>query len=150
MQLRTLRLLERMMVTFLGQGRALDMLAWHVPYLGWRRLPDDVSEFEIIHFFTLKSAERSAVLTRYRQPLRLGAALQIGFLRMCGRPLDVVQRVPAALLQHLGEQLDIPAPTIATLRALYLKRRRTLYEHQLWAIEFLGMIRFEATDMPTF
>ena len=126
------------------------MLAWHVPYLGWRRLADDVSEFEIIHFFTLKSAERAAVLTRYRQPLRLGAALQIGFLKMCGRPLDVVQRVPAALLQHLGEQLDIPAPTIATLRALYLKRRRTLYEHQLWAIEFLGMIRFEVTDTPSF
>jgi hypothetical protein len=36
----------------------------------------------------------------------------------------------------------------STVRALYLKRRRTLYEHQLWAIELLGMIRFEATDSP--
>jgi TnpA family transposase len=65
---------------------------------------------------------------------------------MCGRPLDAVQRVPADLLKHLGEQLEIPAPTIATLRALYLRRRRTLYEHQRWAMEFLGMIRFEPTD----
>ena len=23
------------------------MLAWHVPFLGWRRLPADLSEFEI-------------------------------------------------------------------------------------------------------
>jgi hypothetical protein len=87
-------------------------------------------------------------LTRYRDSLRLGAALQIGFLKMCGRPLDAIQRVPADLLEHLGEQLEIPAPTIATLRALYLKRRRTLYEHQRWAIEFLG-IRFEPTDTDT-
>ena len=122
------------------------MLAWHVPYLGWTRLPTEVSEFEITHFFSLRAEERSAVLTRYRDSLRLGAALQIGFLKMCGRPLDAIQRVPPDLLKHLGEQLEVPAPTIATLRALYLKRRRTLYEHQRWAMEFLGMIRFEATD----
>src|SRR6202453_2912351 len=122
------------------------MLAWHVPYLGWTRLPAEVSEFEITHFFSLRAEERSAVLTRYRDSLRLGAALQIGFLKMCGRPLDAIQRVPADLLKHLGEQLEIPPPTIATLRALYLKRRRTLYEHQRWAMEFLGMIRFEPTD----
>lgn len=84
--------------------------------------------------------------TRSRDSLRLGAALQIGFLKMCGRPLDVIQRVPADLLKHLGKQLEIAAPTIATLRALYMKRRRTPYEHQHWAMEFLGVIRFEPTD----
>ena len=43
----------------------------------------------------------------------------------------------------------MPAPTIATLRALYLKRRRTLYEHQRWAIELLGMRRFDAAATST-
>jgi hypothetical protein len=70
------------------------MLAWHVPYLGWTRLPADLTEFEITHFFSLRPEERSAVLTWYRESLRLGAALQIGFLKMSGRPLDAVQRVP--------------------------------------------------------
>jgi hypothetical protein len=28
------------------------MLAWHVPCLGWPRLPSEVSEFEITHFFS--------------------------------------------------------------------------------------------------
>jgi uncharacterized protein DUF4158 len=88
------------------------MLAWHVPYLGWTRLPAEVSEFEITHFFSLRAEERSAVLTRYRDSLRLGAALQIGFLKMCGRPLDAIQRVPADLLQHLGEQLEIATPSV--------------------------------------
>jgi hypothetical protein len=100
------------------------MFAWQVPYLGWTRLPIDVSEFEITHFFSLRPQERSAVLTRYRDSLRLGAALQIGFLKMCGRPLDAVQRVPADLLKYVGEQIGVPSPTIATLRALYLRRRR--------------------------
>jgi Domain of unknown function (DUF4158) len=86
--------------------------------LGWTRLPAEVSDFEITHFFSLRAEERSAVLTRYRDSLRLGAALQIRFLKMCGRPLDAIQRVPANLLKHLGEQLEIAAPTIATLRAL--------------------------------
>jgi Domain of unknown function (DUF4158) len=125
------------------------MLPWHVPYLGWTRLPAEVSDFEITHFFSLRAEERSSVLTRYRDSLRLGAALQIGFLKMCGRPLDAIQRVPANLLKHLGEHLEIAAPTIATLRALYMKRRRTLYEHQRWAMEFLGMIRFEPTKAMT-
>jgi Domain of unknown function (DUF4158) len=122
------------------------MLAWHDPYLGWTRLRADVSEFEITHFFSLQPEERSAVLSRYRNSLRLGAALQIGFLKMCGRPLDAIQRVSVDLLKHLGEQPETPAPTIATLRALYLKKRRTLYEHRRWAMEFLSMIRFEPTD----
>ena len=90
------------------------------------------------------------MLSRYGDALRLGAALQIGFLKMCGRPLDVIQRVPAELLKHLADRLEVPAPTIATLRALYLRRRRTLYEHQRWAIEFLGLIRFESTDLCKF
>jgi hypothetical protein len=34
-----------------------------------------------------------------------------------------VQRVPAELLKHLGEQMEIPVPDSATLRALYKNRR---------------------------
>ena len=119
------------------------MLAWHVPFLGWRRLPADLSEFEIAHFFTLKPVDIHAVHSRYKEELRLGAALQLGFLTMCGRPLDALQRVPADLLQHLGAQLDIAAPDIGTVRAIYRRRRATLFEHQTWAIAYLGMRRFQ-------
>ena len=58
------------------------------------------------------------------------------------------QRVQAELLKHLGEQMEIPAPDIATLGALYKNRRATLFEHQAWSIEFLGVMRFEMTDEP--
>lgn len=125
------------------------MLAWHVPFLGWRRMPADLSEFEIAHFFTLKPIEIRAVRSRYKESLRLGAALQLGFLKMSGRPLSAFQRVPTDLLQHLGEQLAVSAPDIATLRAIYLRRRSTLFEHQAWAISYLGMRRIQASDAAT-
>ena len=59
------------------------MLAWHVPLLGWRRLPEELSEFEIAHFFLLKPIDIRAARSRYKESLRLGAALQLGFLTMC-------------------------------------------------------------------
>src|ERR1039458_8041108 len=106
------------------------MLAWHVPFLGWRRLPADLSEFEIAYFFTLKPADIRAARSRYKESLHLGAALQLGFLTMCGRPLTALQRVPADLLHHLAKQFNVQAPDIATLCAIYRRRRSTLFEHQ--------------------
>jgi hypothetical protein len=35
---------------------------------------------------------------------------------MCDRPLSALQRAPVDLLHHLGKQLAIRAPDIATLR----------------------------------
>src|SRR5271170_6291303 len=67
-----------------------------------------------------------------------------------GCSFDLVLRLLLALLYYNLLQFDILVPTITTLLVLLLRRRRTFYEHQLLAIEFLGMIRFEATDMPTF
>jgi hypothetical protein len=48
---------------------------------------------------------------------------------------------------HLSKQLAVPAPDIATLRAIYRRRRSTLFEHQTWAIAYLGMRRFAAVDV---
>ena len=94
------------------------MLAWQVPYLGWRHFTAELSEFEISRFFTFEPEVHRAIRSRYKDTLRLGVALQLGFLTMCGRTLHAFQRVPAELLKHLGEQMEIPAPDIATLRAL--------------------------------
>jgi hypothetical protein len=111
------------------------MLAWHVPYLGWTRLPAEVSEFEITHFFSLRAEERNAVLTRYRDPLRLGAALRIGFLKMCGRPLDALQRVPADLL---FEVITRRYQQRATMGALKAQTRKDPQAHLLESQSFMS------------
>jgi Domain of unknown function (DUF4158) len=63
-------------------------------------------------------------------------ALQIGFLRMSGRVLDAVRVVPAVLWRHLGEQFNVAAPDLASLRAMY-GRGSTLFERQQLACEVL-------------
>src|SRR5271154_2315756 len=108
------------------------MLSWQVPYVDGRHFPAELSEFEISRFFTFEAEVHRA----------------IGFLTMCGRTLQAFRRVPAELLKHLGEQMEIPGPDIAAPRDLYKNRRATLFEHQAWSIEFLGFMRFEMTDAP--
>ncbi|MGB0128134.1 MAG: DUF4158 domain-containing protein [Rhodocyclaceae bacterium] len=102
-------------------------------YLGQSSLPFSLSDVELRFFFGLNEEERTALQMRFRSRHRLAAALHLGYLRMTGRSLDAFKAIP----RYLGEQLGVEAPTLASLRALY-RRHRTLYEHQSWAVEYLG------------
>ncbi len=102
---------------------------WHTTCLGLKRLPRELTAFEIEAFFNFSPAERRVIEERRGPELMLGLALQIGFLRMSGRLLDAIRVVPPALRRHLGHQFNVAAPDLASLRAMY-RRRRTLFEHQ--------------------
>jgi hypothetical protein len=91
------------------------MQNWQRQFLGRTQMPPMLSGFVINELFTLGQSELQAVLSRYGVDMRLGAALQIGFLKMCGRPLDKFQRVPFAVLEHLNAQVG-GSPTIRMLR----------------------------------
>jgi hypothetical protein len=69
---------------------------------------------------------------------RLALALQIGFLRLTGRTLNSVELIPPQILDHLGRQVDCAAPRIASIRAFYRRRHRTLFEHHASALRLLG------------
>ena len=113
------------------------MQGWQTSYLGLRDMPGDISEFELQAFFSFSRAELELIARRRSDSLKLGLALHIGFARMTGRPLNSVRAVPPALLRHLGCELDIAAPDLVSLRALYA-RGRTLLDHQQQACECLG------------
>src|SRR5450755_3887926 len=113
------------------------MQGWQTPYLGSQDIPRDLSGFELQAFFSFSRAERQQIEIRRGDLLRLGLALHIGFLRMSGRLLDAVRVVPPTLWRHLGSELGIDAPEIASLRALY-GRGRTLFDHQQVACDILG------------
>ena len=83
---------------------------WQATFLGFKRLPRELSGFEIEAFFTFTAAERESIEARRQAPLKLGLALQIGFLRMSGQLLDAVRIVSPPRWRHLGEQLGITAP----------------------------------------
>lgn len=107
-------------------------------YLGWERLPDNLAEIEIENFFTLSINEQEIVSRRRRSLNRLGVALQIGYFRLTGLPMKAVEMIPPQILAHVGRQLAIAAPHLASIRALY-RRRRTLFEHQSAAKAALGL-----------
>src|SRR3546814_2450195 len=61
----------------------------------------------------------------------------IGCLRMIGLLLGAFRVNPVALWRHLGNELGIAAPEVASLRAMY-ERGRTLFDHQQVACTVLG------------
>jgi hypothetical protein len=97
----------------------------------------EISEFELLAFFSFSRVELELIARRRSGSLKLDLTLHIGFARMTGRPLNSVRAVPPALLRHLGRELNIAAPDLASLRALYA-RGRTLFDHQHQACECLG------------
>ncbi|WP_137894243.1 Tn3-like element IS1071 family transposase [Ramlibacter sp. 2FC] len=113
------------------------MQGWHTTFLGMRGLPRDISDFEMKAFFTFDGAERDAINARRGDSHKLGLALHIGFLRMSGRLLGAFRVIPVALWRHLGNELGIAAPEVASLRAMY-ERGRTLFDHQQVACTVLG------------
>ena len=113
------------------------MSRWEHRYLGQERFPDALSTMEIEHFFSLSEDELAAVRRRRTVLNRLALALQIGFLKMTGGTLNSVEIIPTGVLEHLGRQLGCAPPRIASIRALY-RRRRTLLDHQAAALHTLG------------
>jgi len=93
------------------------MQGWQTTYLGMRELPRDISGFELQAFFTFSPAELELIDARRGDAHKLGLALHIGFLRMTGRVLDAFRIVPPALWRHLGSELGIDAPELASAQA---------------------------------
>ena len=115
-------------------------------YLGWRRFPRELSEFEVRRFFSFSTKDRRELRVRYPVRLRLGAALQLGFLRMTATTLDALDYVPLPVLDHVARQLALRAPDVATLRALY-GNERTRIARQAWAWEHAGFHWPESADV---
>lgn len=107
------------------------MQAWRRRFLGVDRIPPELSLAEIELFFTAGDALAPLLEDGRREPRhRIALIVQAGFLRLSGGMLDARQRIPADVLRCAAAQTGADAPRIATLRALYGRRRRTLFEHQ--------------------
>ena len=113
------------------------MESWRERYLGIEAIPDTLTNAEIEFFFRLNPEGRRLLASRRRQMTRLGLVLHIGFLRMSGRHLPALERVPSSVLAYAAAEVGVPAPQLATLRAIY-RRRMTLFKHQRLAESATG------------
>ena len=121
------------------------MSGYQSRFIGLERLPKSLSAFDVDLYFRLSADLIEAVDQYARTDRHAGAdlrkialAAQLVFLRATGRSLDQVSLLPKELLRSLGETLKVSTPAIASLKAIY-KRPRTLYDHQRWAREQLGL-----------
>ena len=119
------------------------MRRWGSAYLGRSTFPRDISEFEVEQAFRFNARERRDLRKAFRSRHRLAAALQLGFLRLTGTALASVAYVPTVVLHLLGRQFRMPAPDLATIRALY-RRRSTRFEHRSWAAAYFGLMRLDS------
>jgi hypothetical protein len=111
------------------------MPSYHLRFVGQTSLPKSLSQSDVDEAFCL-STQDIAELRKFEGP-RLGAAVQLVFLRASGRSLNAVASIPRVLLQSLCKALGLTATSIASLNRLY-KRRETRFEHQRWAREHCG------------
>ncbi len=110
---------------------------WDQQYLGCRTFPEALTSLEIERFFTPTPEELKVISQRRTAPNRIAFALQVGFLKMTGRLLNSVEIVPSSIFEAIGGRIGCPVPRIASIRALY-RRRRTLFDHQAGARTLLG------------
>ena len=119
---------------------------WQHQYIGATGIAASLSTIELQEFFTFSDAECAALATKRKDALKIAAAIQLGFLKMCGSPLSDLQTIPLRLLRHVATQLGVAPVAIATLRSLYA-RPKTRYEHQWWAMQLLGFRKAGAKDL---
>lgn len=115
---------------------------WQQQYLGTTTLPKTLGIVELQEFFVYSKEELALIRTRRTAPLRIAAAIQLGFVRMSGSLLADLHSIPARLMRFVAGQLGLDPIAVTTLRSVY-DRGKTRYEHQWWAMQVLGFRKAE-------
>ena len=112
------------------------MARWHAPFLGIEEIPRSLTEVEIAYFFTYSPNEFTALNSRKTALLKVAAAIQLGFLRLSGGTLLRLKSALKKVLDHIGKQIGVAAPSLASLRTLYQRA----YRDRLFAGAFSGKV----------
>jgi len=86
------------------------MHEWQLAYLSRHTFPAELSDFELRQTLTFDAQKREDIRRAFRSRLPIGAALQLGFLRLTGTTLNSIECVPSAVLPHLGSHLGCCHP----------------------------------------
>lgn len=124
-----------------------SLFTWQQHLLGIDHFPSSLTDFEVEYFFSFNDEELRQIKSR-RPHLQLGAAIQLGFIKMTGSTLNASERIPLGVMFQLSDTLRTQKIHIATTRSLY-PRRSTLYEHQAWATQCLGWHPFTSARRGT-
>jgi hypothetical protein len=105
-------------------------------------IPPDLSQKELVHYYTLSPDDIAFTQRHYKDENRLGIAVQLCGLRYPGRRLVDLLPIPEHVLAYIAEQLDI-APEAFTD---YGQREATIYEHRNDIRQAYGYRNYNARD----
>lgn len=86
---------------------------WQQQYLGTTTLPRTLGVAELQAFFVYSSDQIAQIKSRRTAPLRLAAAIQLGFMRMSGSPLADLHTIPARLMRFVAARAQVPVVPVA-------------------------------------
>jgi TnpA family transposase len=105
-------------------------------------IPPDLSQKELIDYYTLSPDDIAFIQRHYKDENRLGIAVQLCGLRYPGRRLVEILPIPEAVLNYIAEQLSIFPEAFAD----YGQREATIYEHRNDIRQAYGYRNYEAGD----
>ena len=103
------------------------------------RFPDEIPPTDIAVFFSLSDADIQAAVRLYGEANQLGFALHVVALRYLGFVPADVRAAPEEAVRYLAGQLGADPEALTR----YGRRPKTVREHQVRAIEHLGLRRLE-------
>lgn len=90
------------------------------------RYTDDPTPEQLTRFFYLNEHDQALIAARRREHNKLGFAVQLCTLRFLGTFLPNPLQVPAVVLRHVADQLQLPPEVFPK----YLRREETRYHHR--------------------
>src|ERR1700737_4041807 len=99
-----------------------------------RRFPREVSQEELVRFFTLTPADLGFIQAHRGTGDRLGLAVQLCTLPWLGFVPDDVASAPPAAVARLAERLQVPMDELR----LYGEREQTRTDHLRSVASYLG------------
>ena len=103
------------------------------------RFATDPTPEQLARYFFLSEADHALIAERRRKHNKLGFAVQLCTLRYLGTFLPNPIEVPAVVVEHLAQQLDLPPEVLIK----YALREETRYSHRRTITEYLGYREFD-------
>jgi TnpA family transposase len=104
--------------------------------------PDEITQYEIITFFTLSDKDLALVKKRSGDHNLLGFALQLGTLRYLSFIPDNFPKLPSVVIEYVAQQLEVSPTVLADYGERSQTRTSQLQEIQ----DYLGFRKSNTTD----
>lgn len=109
-------------------------------------IPPNISEWEIVKYYTFSDFDIEVINKHRRNYNRLGFAMQLAVLRYPGWSINHISFIPRATINYIAEQLTIDSSEYAK----YANRKNTIFEHLQEIREVYGYKNFTDNDYARF